>query len=165
MSALAESLEDLTDAVKRGIHAVTDAERALERSLHKQEKALSVGDAEHILFMNAELDEQLSHLRAVGEELRADVDDLAFELGLSHGTPIAEVLRAHPNPRLAAELSGARNALVRIRRAVRGASSRNGTLARASLSAITSVRGILSRAVAGEVPSAATSFSRLDAEA
>lgn len=165
MTVTSDPVHALTEAVRRGIAAVTDAEQSMEKSLLQQEKALSVGDADHIVALNATLDEQLIQLRASGEELRADVDDLAAELGLRRGTPVAEVLRSHPDPRFSIELASARNALVRVRRAVRAAASRNGSLARASLSAISSVRGILSRALAGEMPSAAATFSRLDAEA
>lgn len=156
----------LSASLKRRLEEVLRVETDLERQLVDHEQALLHGDPAAIQALNLGLDALLVELRSSAEELRADTADLARALGLPTDSKLQDVIRSLPDAQLAAELRGVHTRLARTRRTTRSASSKNAAIARTSLDAIASVRGILGRMLGGG--SGATEhnpLSRLDTKA
>lgn len=154
---------DRTDDVRSGVHALVAVERRLKEAFDAQHDALRAGDPERITRTTAELDERVEELRRESERLRATIDDLAAQVGLAPGSRLLDIARAHPDPDAGRSLMEIRSLLARARREARSGAAINAQLARASLEAVQSVRGILVRATGGDAGGGTSALSRLDA--
>ncbi|MFG0316026.1 MAG: flagellar export chaperone FlgN [Planctomycetota bacterium JB042] len=152
----------LIDRLGAGLEAAIRAEEQLDTLLSRQEEALKKGAADEVLETSAALEPAYEALREAMEGCRHAVLEIDERLGLARGTPLRGVLKEIP-AELSPTLAERRDRLVAVRRRARRRSARNATLARASLDAIRTVRGLL----AGEAPPtvAVGSSGRLDAQA
>lgn len=162
MSDLCERISKL----KVHLDEAIEVERNLARRLAEQETALLGGAVEEIQCANAALDRVYQELREVSTSCTRAVAELYTDLGLLLGSPLRQVIERLP----ADEAPGLREQSSRLqqaRDAARRQSARNATIARTSLDAIASVRGILSEAAQDPEAGAyvASSTSRLDARA
>jgi len=161
-------VKDLTAKVKaleRHLDRAIRVEAELAGTLRCQERAMLRGAADQVTQANQALDGVYHELKSVADHCRRAVADLHSDLGLHFGAPLADVIARLPQG-LAPKLAERRERLSRARGQAHLQVSRNSALARSSLDAIASVRGILSRALqAPEAANATVPLSRLDARA
>lgn len=154
--------QDLIDRLSAGLEAAIRAEEELDGLLARQEEALKKGAADEVLATSLALEPAYESLRDAMEGCRSAVLEIDQVLGLARGTPLRTVLGELPRE-VAPDLVDRRDRLVAVRRRARRRSARNATLARASLEAIQTVRGLLSGDAAPTVAVGTT--GRLDARA
>ena len=159
-------LREKVACLRENLEAAILVEQELANKLRGQEKALLEGVAEQIHAANSALDRVYDELRLVAETCRRAVAELHVDLDLTMGASLGKVIASLPRS-LAPELEGSSRRLRKARVTARSQSSRNATIARTSLDAIASVRGILgmTRAEQHGTGSGAPSLSRLDAQA
>lgn len=151
----------------REIEGLLDEEIRLERdlaeALHAQGDALLRGTAEDLEQTSRALGETFEAVRTAARRRRSATDEIAALLGRDAGAPLRELLSRAEDP-WRDPLEARRLSLARARRESTARGARNASLARASLDAIASVRGLVDRAAAeaggGEAP-----LRRLDRKA
>lgn len=160
---MTEHATTLPELVLRLDEAI-QAEERLGVCLHAQEQALLAGVPAGIDTVNAGLDEAQRALAAAARECRTVLAEAAGDLGLPPRTRLKDLMERLPAG-AAAELEERRRRLRDVRRVTRERSSRNAAIARCSLDAIATVRGILGRAAPPPARAAAPGSdpARLDA--
>ncbi|MBI4880478.1 MAG: hypothetical protein HY812_12585 [Planctomycetes bacterium] len=153
-------------ALEKRLDDAIRAEAALTATLKDQQRALLGGAVEQVLAANHALDGVYEELRVVAGGCRQALAALVDDLGLDAGAPLAQALARLPRD-LAPQLKERRERLVGARRQARLLAARNSSAARASLDAITAVRGILARAARDPASDGrgAAPAARLDATA
>ncbi|MFH0945862.1 MAG: hypothetical protein V2A76_11745 [Planctomycetota bacterium] len=152
--------------LRENLEAAIMVEQELAERLRGQEKAMLEGVADQIHAANSALDRVYDELRQVAETCRRAVADLHVDLDLTMGVSLGKVIASLPQ-NLVPELEGSSRRLRQARVTARSQSSRNVTIARTSLDAIASIRGIFGAAHAdqGGTHNSSPSLSRLDAQA
>ena len=159
-------LREKVSRLEANLGEAISVEQDLARKLSEQEHALLSGAIDEIHGANRALDQVYLELREIAKSCTRAVAELYTDLGLVLGSPLRQVIERLPAEQ-ATDLREQSSRLQEARNAARTQSARNATIARTSLDAIASVRGILSGAVADPDASAfeTSSLSRLDARA
>jgi hypothetical protein len=153
----------------RKIEGLLDEEIRLERdlaaALAAQGEALLGGSPEDLEKASRSLGEKFEAVRRAALERRRATDEIAGLLGRRSGSALRELLAAVPAP-LRDSLDERRKSLTKARRESTNRGARNAALARASLDAIASVRGLVDRAAAkADGTDAAPLLARVDRRA
>jgi len=153
----------------REIEGLLDEEIRLERelagALAAQGEALLQGAPEGLERSSRTLGETFEAVRVAARERRRATDEIATILGRRSGAALRDLLGEVPSP-WRGTLEERRRSLSQARRESTARGARNASLARASLDAIASVRGLVDRAAThAEGPEAPPPLRRLDRRA
>lgn len=151
-------LQAAAERLRARLDAAITAEGRLAETLVTQERALLCGKVDEILATSAALDSVYAELREVSNACR----DALFELAPDSGPELklAAVLKRLP-PLLADPLSERRTRLLTARRERARRVERNALIARVSLDAAASTRGVIARSIGAGA--GASPLSQLDA--
>ncbi len=161
MTELSRTVERLREQLLIALNV----EEELTERLRSQGAALAGGSPDAILAASQALDAVYSELKRVSYECRDALFELLEVEGLPASTALPAVMKHLPAEQVERIHEPTRR-LRRTRRAARELSMQNAAVARSSLDAIATVRGIVSSSLAESGSTAIrTSLSRLDSHA